>query len=146
MYGSPTYITFDINASKVSDFTSRRIKEFYIQMVDYLHSFYSTPTCLHNTFQEMRLPKSNIINVGIGCYAQSMLFLAAIEDLTRNGMVDKGLTPKDIEVANEFRSSLRRKIEDYWNGKYIDRLRYIERDILPLLGKTLKTTVLVPTE
>lgn len=143
MYDSPTYVSM---AGKSSEFTTLQVRTFCEKLSGFIYGSYGTPTIVRQVLNEMRLPEPNIINTSMCINAQEILFLSAIEDLRRDGLVDKVLCPEDIHAADKFRESLLKQIYEFRTMKMTMReMIFYRRDIDPLIGFTVIAKLLCLT-
>lgn len=142
MYDSPTYTSL---IGRASEFTTLQINVFCERLYQFLYRSSGSPMFVKQVLQEMTLPEENVVNINLGTYAQQILFLSAMEDLRRDGLLSSAVLPEDIRAANTFRSSLIQKIDDFNTMNMSMRdIRFFRRDIQPLLGTTLKRQLLAP--
>lgn len=142
MYDSPVFMSL---YEKISEFTTEQIQVFCERLCEFVYQSSGEPTYVTQALQEMVLPEPSVVNVSLEIYAQQILFLAAIEDLRRDGLLNKTLGPEDIHAADTFRESLLTQVYEFrsMTMSMYDILFY-KRDIEPLLGATVRTQLLVP--
>ena len=141
MYDSPTFVS--LCASKSSEFARLQIHVFYENVKSFIAGVSGRNSVLEQTFREMTLPDKNVVNIGLSMYAQQILFLSAIEDLRRDGLLNRTVCSEDIHAVNTFRQSLTDMVKLFYSCD-MDRRDsiYYRRDILPLIGCTVKTQLL----
>lgn len=142
MYDSPVFMSI---YDKLSDFTTEQIQVFCKRLCKFVYQSSGVPTCVEQVLQEMVLPESNVVNVSLEIYAQQILFLAAIEDLRRDDLLNKTLGPEDIHAADKFRESLLTQVYEFRSMTMsMYGIAFYKRDIEPLLGATVRTQLLSP--
>lgn len=141
MYGSPTFN--EMVRGNSMDNTTPNIYKLCNRLTNHIYTFGGTPTTLQKVSIEMSLPESNVVNLSVELYASGLLFLAAMDDLRRGGLLKKGFTSDDISAANAFRADLVEKLAELSTGRADKRTAsFYRRDIVPLVGTTAKSQLL----
>jgi hypothetical protein len=141
MYDSPTFVS--LSSPKPSDLTTLQVKVFYERASSFIACTSCRNILLKQTLQEMVLPEKNIVNTSLGIYAKQILFVATIEDLRRDGLLERVVNAEDIHAVNTFKTTLVNMMNSF-NDCTMDRREsvYYRRDIMPLIGNTVKMLLL----
>jgi hypothetical protein len=140
MYGSPTFN--DMNRGDGMESTVSRITHMYKRLDSHIRLLGCEPKLLKDTLNEMKLPDKSDVNICFELNAAGLLFLAAMKDLADKNLLTSGFNDEDIVSANEFRSSIVEKLNSI---STTDKrtLYFYDRDLVPLIGNTVKTQLLV---
>ena len=141
MYDSPIFVS--LSSPKPSELTTLQVNVFYERVSSLIASVSGRNTLTKQVLQEMVLPEKNAVNVSLGIYAKQILFLVALEDLRRDGLLERVVDAEDIHAVNTFRTSLIDTMNSFYECE-MDRREsvYYRRDIMPLIGRTIKMLLL----